>query len=131
MAKSDHLILCGGVPAPRRAREDQALRLNLAGDEPNVDLEIIDISRRLSSDVPDVLTDLVEIASYVYCADQAIARGGEGVVAFGDRWRRNLTFHIPVRLPSIWSSKNSLDVLQRTLSVLSEDNSGSTSFAVI
>ena len=122
MAKSDHLILCGGVPAPRRAREDQAVRLNLDGDEPNVDLEIIDISRRLSSDVPDVLTDLVEIASYVYCADQVIARGGEGVVAFGDRWRRNLTFHIPVRLPSLWSSKNSVDVLQRTLSVLSEDN---------
>lgn len=122
MAKVDHVILCGGVPAPRGARGDQVLRLSLGGDEPNVDLEIIDISRRLSSDVPDVLTDLVEIASYVYCADQATTRGGEGVLDFGHGWRRNLTFHIPVRHPLIWSSKNTLGALQRTLSLLSDDN---------
>ena len=103
---------------------DQILRLNLGGDDPNVDLEIIDISRRLSSDVADVLTDLVEIASYVYCADQATTRGGEGVLDFGHRWRRNLTFHIPVRLPSMWSSKSTLDALQKTLSLLSDDSYG-------
>ena len=85
------------------------------------DLEIADISRRLSSDVPDVLTDLIEIASYVYCADQAVTRGGEGVLAFGAHWRRNFIFHIPVRLPSMWSSPNILDVLQKTLAILSED----------
>jgi hypothetical protein len=52
------------------------MRLDLGGNNPNVDLEITDISRRLSSNVPDILTDLVEIASYVYCADQALTLGG-------------------------------------------------------
>lgn len=121
MAKVDHIVLCGGVPAPRHAKPDQVVRLDLGGDEPNVDLEIVDISRRLSSDVPEVLTDLVEIASYVYCADQAVTRGGEGVLTFGSRWRRNFIFYIPVRLPSIWASSSVLDVLRKTLSVLTED----------
>ncbi len=122
MGKVDHIILCGGSTAPRRARENQIVRLNLGGEEPNVDLEIVDISRRLSSNVPDVLTDLVEIASYVYCADQAITRGGEGVLTVGDRWRRNLHFHIPVRAPSVWSTKEIVGVLQKTLSLLSDDS---------
>jgi hypothetical protein len=121
LAKVDHIVLCGGIPAPRRAKPDQIVRLDLGGDEPNVDLEIVDISRRLSSDVPDILTDLVEIASYVYCADQAVTRGGEGVLTFGSRWRRNFIFHIPVRLPSTWASSSVLDVLRKTLSILSED----------
>jgi hypothetical protein len=121
VAKPNHIILCGGAPAPRGVSPDQVVRLDLGGDEPNVDLEIADISRRLSSDVPDVLMDLIEIASYVYCADQAVTRGGEGVLAFGAHWRRNFNFHIPVRLPSMWSSPTVLDVLQKTLAILSED----------
>ncbi len=121
MANADHIILCGGAPAPRRAKPDSIVRLDLGGDEPNVDLEIDNISRRLSTDVPDILTDLVEIASYVYCADQAVTRGGEGVLVFGAQWRRSLIFHIPVRQPSIWSSPNVLHALQKTLGILSED----------
>jgi len=121
VASADHIILCGGTPAPRRADPDSLVRLDLGGDEPNVDLEIVDISRRLSSDVPDVLTDLIEIASYVYCADQAVTRGGEGVLTFGAHWRRSFVFHIPVRQPSIWSSPNVLHALQKTLGILSED----------
>jgi len=121
VANADHIILCGGAPAPRRANPDSIVRLDLGGDEPNVDLEIDNISRRLSTDVPDILTDLVEIASYVYCADQAVTRGGEGVLAFGAQWRRSFIFHIPVRQPSIWSSPNVLHALQKTLGILSED----------
>lgn len=122
MANTDHIILCGGAPAPRQANPDNIVRLDLGGDEPNVDLEIDNISRRLSSAVPDILTDLIEIASYVYCADQAVTRGGEGVLAFGAHWRRNFIFRIPVRQPSIWSSPNVLRALQKTLTILSEDN---------
>jgi hypothetical protein len=95
--------------------------LDLGGKEPTVDLKIIDISRRLSSDVPDVIVDLIEIASYVYCADQAVTRGGEGVLALGADWRRQFTFHLPVRRPDVWSSQEVVDVLKRTLSTLSED----------
>ena len=122
MANADPIILCGGTRAPRRADPDSIVRLDLGGDEPNVDLEIDNISRRLSSAVPDILTDLIEIASYVYCADQAVTRGGEGVLTFGAQWRRNFNFHIPVRRPSVWTSPNVLHALQKTLGILSDDN---------
>jgi hypothetical protein len=119
--KVDHIVLCGGASPSRVANSDQILHLDLSGDDPNVDLEIVDMSRRLSSDVPDVIVDLIEIASYVYCADQAVARGGEGVLAFGAGWRRRFIFHIPVRRPDVWSSPEILDTLKRTLSDLCED----------
>jgi hypothetical protein len=67
VGKVDHIVLCGGTSASRAAKSDQILRLDLGGVDPNVDLEILDISRRLSSDVPDVIVDAIEIASYVYC----------------------------------------------------------------
>jgi len=120
VAKPNHIILCGGAPAPRGVSPDSSCPARLGGDEPNVDL-------RLPTSAPaiqrcaDVLIDLIEIASYVYCADQAVTRGGEGVLAFGAHWRRNFNFHIPVRLPSMWSSPTVLDVLQKTLAILSED----------
>jgi hypothetical protein len=121
VAKVDHLVLCGGVSPSRKSKSDKIVPLDLGGDDPNVNLEIVDISRRLSSDVPDVIVDLIEIASYVYCADQAVTRGGEGVLVSGAGWRRHLIFHIPVRLPDIWSSPNVLDALKTTVSFLSDD----------
>jgi hypothetical protein len=119
--KVDHIVLCGDASPPRLPNTEQIVRLDLGSTEPTVELKIIDISRCLSSDVPDVIVDLIEIASYVYCADQAVTRGGEGVLARGADWRRQFTFHIPVRRPDVWSSQEVVDVLKRTLSTLSED----------
>jgi len=117
----DEIVVCGGLEAPRKGKAGHTVRLNLIGDDANVDVEIVNISRRLSTDVPEILTDLVEIASYVYCADQVVTRGGEGVLAFGAEWRRTLRFRIPVRHPEIWSSDTVTDALKRTLSFLSDD----------
>ncbi|MFN7939114.1 MAG: 7-cyano-7-deazaguanine synthase [Bryobacteraceae bacterium] len=122
MANLDHIILCGNAKAPRDSTLKHLVRLDLGGDDPNAFLEIEDISSRLSTNVPAFLIDLIEIASYVYCADQAVTRGGEGVSQFGADWRRTFRFHIPVREPAIWTSKEVLGVLQRTLSTLTEDN---------
>jgi hypothetical protein len=91
-------------------------------DEADVKLKITDFTNRLASNLPDVLTDLVEVASYIYCADQAVTRGGEGVVAFGKNWRRHLFFHIPVREPDTWSSEEVTTTLRDTLTFLSGDD---------
>jgi hypothetical protein len=68
------LILCGGARRPSR---DSTLRLALSGPSQNITLRLEDISRMLVRNVPGLLIDLIEIATYVYCADQAISRGGE------------------------------------------------------
>ena len=71
--------------------------------------------------MPDVLHDLLEIASYVYAADAAISRGGPMEAGMGKRWRRRLRFVLPVCLPELWSSPEVSAILVETLSFLSED----------
>jgi hypothetical protein len=121
MPVADRVILCGGAPKPPRAKRERLLELRLGSGEDDVKLRITDITNRLSSELPDELTDLVELASYVYCADQAITRGGDGVVAFGRNWRRKFSFHVPVRKPDLWGSEPVLAALRNTLGFLSED----------
>jgi 7-cyano-7-deazaguanine synthase in queuosine biosynthesis len=121
MSVVDRVILCGGVPPPPRVCHKKVVRLQLGEGDSDIHLRIANITDALASELPDVLTDLVEIASYVYCADQAVTRGGNGVVAFGHEWRRRFSFHIPVRAPEIWSSEVVSTELRRTLGDLSED----------
>ncbi|PWU08143.1 MAG: hypothetical protein C5B51_08300 [Terriglobia bacterium] len=117
----EHVIVCGEAPLPSRVKAHDALRLKLSGDDRNIDLEIVDISRKLATNVPDFVADLVEIAAYIYCADQQIPRGGEGVMDVGASWRRPFVFHIPVRAPGMWSAHPIVEALRRTLTFLSED----------
>jgi len=100
---------------------NKALDLRLGDGDDQIRLKIADLTSRLVYDLPPALIDLVEIASYVYCADQAFTRGGNGVLDFGAAWRRDFSFHIPVREPSLWSSPGVLEVLRNTLGFLSDD----------
>lgn len=115
---SERLILCGGV---RRTGGDSILRLALSGRSQNITLRLEDVSRKLIRNVPGRLTDLVEIAAYVYCADQAISRGGAAQRAMGADWRREFRFVIPVRNPDHWNNPNVSESLCAALSFLSED----------
>ena len=121
MQTNEHLVLCGGMDEPQVAR-GQSLRLDLHGKSPNVRLQISDISRPLLAKVPDVLADLLEVASYVYAADSAISRGGKIDAQMGRGWRRKFRFEIPVRRPDIWSSDPVLSALVETLGFLSDDS---------
>ena len=123
MPRNEHLILCGGLLVSQRERIS-SLRLNLQGTSANVRLQITDISRRLLANIPDVLVDLLEIASYVYAADSAVPRGGKTDAQMGARWRRKFRFVIPVRLADLWSSDPVLSALVEALSFLSEDDYG-------
>ena len=121
MAGVEHVILCGGAKPPPRVNRDKVLDLRLGSGDDQIRLKIADLTTRLVADLPPALIDLVEIASYVYCADQAFTRGGNGVLNFGAAWRRHLSFHIPVREPSLWSSPEVLAALRNTLGFLSDD----------
>ena len=114
----DRLILCGGA---RRTGGDSMLRLALSGRSQNITLRLEDISRRLIQNVPGLLIDLIEIAAYVYCADQAISRGGDVQRAMGADWRRTFRFVIPVRNPDHWNDASVSEPLCAALSFLSED----------
>lgn len=114
-------ILCGGSSAPYPATE-QTIRLSVHGDDVNVRLRIEDISRTMLSNIPDVLLDLLEVAAYVYCADQRLPRGSDKLTDFGRDWRRDMRFTIPLRQPELWQNPAVKDALTETLGFLSDDS---------
>jgi 7-cyano-7-deazaguanine synthase in queuosine biosynthesis len=115
----ERLVLCGGA---RRTGTGDALHLALNGRSQNITLKLDDISKRLVRNIPDLLIDLVEIASYVFSADQATSRGGASQSQMGSDWRRSFRFVIPVRNPDHWNSGTVVDSLRDMLSFLSDDN---------
>jgi hypothetical protein len=115
---AETLILCGGV---KRPDAESALQLALEGRSRNITLRLEDISKRLVRNIPNLLIDLVEIATYVYCADQVTGRGGECQIGMGSAWRREFRFVIPVRNPDHWSQEPIADLLREALGFLSDD----------
>ncbi|WP_287185181.1 7-cyano-7-deazaguanine synthase [Rhodovulum sp.] len=88
----------------------------------DVNLRIESISRSMVGNIPDLLIDLLEIAAYVYCADQRIKRGTEMLMDYGKDWCRSLTFSIPVRHPEVWTREEVQQLLVDTLGFLSDDS---------
>lgn len=112
-----HVIECG-VDAPS---SEGAIAMNVHGPSKNVNLRIDYISRTMLANLPDLLIDLLEIASYVYCADQRLDRGTDQLSKFGENWRRSLKFFIPVRQLQVWQDSEVRDALVETLGFLSDD----------
>lgn len=117
---AERLVLCGQAEA-RCAQNEETLRLSLDGPRPNIALRIEDVSRRMVANVPNLLTDLIEIATYVFCADQAVSRGGDVMKAMGTAWRRQFRLVVPVREPERWSSPEVSGSLTHALTFLSDD----------
>lgn len=118
-------IICGNASAAGiSADPSNDLRLRLSGTEGkgNITLRIEDIHIKMQGNIPSQFHDLLEIATYVYSADQAIKRGADDVDNFGGAWRRNLHFVIPVRNVEFWGSREVLETLRSTLGFLSDDN---------
>jgi hypothetical protein len=111
---------CGGAEPPATGRGERRA-LDVQGDAKNINLRITDISRALISNIPDVLLDLLEVAAYVYCADQQTRRGSETLTDYAAAWRRERIFQIPVRAHGIWQSTDVTEALTDVLSFLSDD----------
>ncbi len=119
----ERMVVCGGLQAPRGFPTDTLkLDVNASPASPHkVNLYLGDLSRPMADNIPDVLTDMLEIAAYVYCADQFTKRGTELMTDMGADWRRKFRFRIPVRCLDVWSKDSVLEALVETLGFLSED----------
>lgn len=114
-------IVCGGSPSVADTAEERTIHMDVQGDFRNVNLKITDISKAMVSNIPDVLMDLLELAAYVYCADQRCPRGSDMLPDYGSHWRRDMRFTIPMRLPDLWETPAMKDALRETLGFLSDD----------
>jgi 7-cyano-7-deazaguanine synthase in queuosine biosynthesis len=119
---AERYVFCGGLSGGNRPN---ALHIDVnapAGTSRRVNLHIADISGPLADNIPETLTDMLEIAAYVYCADQFTTRGTSQMTDMGARWRRRFHFKIPVRRLDVWGNPEIADALKNTLGFLSEDD---------
>src|SRR5947209_5684733 len=118
----DFAFRCGGASGSALPHTKPPPReLSFRGAGANVCLRVEDVSSALWARVPELARDLIDVATFVYAADQSCSRGGSCDEEFGDRWRRRLHLSVAVRRPEVWSSLDVRELLVQTLSFLSED----------
>lgn len=114
-------IVCGGLPLARKERGVHAVRLKFGRGRNDVRLRLDRVSADLQTGLTDLTADLLEVAAYVYAADQAVTRGGTREFEYGDHWRRHLRFRIPVRCPQVWNRPAVSHALRAALDFAADD----------
>lgn len=120
-----HVILCGGAKLSARGgawKSITPIKLALGDGVHDVHLRLHDLTKAMTANPPDEHTDLLEIAAFIYAADQAMGRGGKIEFEYGLKWRRHLWFEIPVRNPEFWMTPAVHDALREVLTFLSDDD---------
>ncbi|MFX0198512.1 MAG: hypothetical protein ACFFCW_20525 [Candidatus Hodarchaeota archaeon] len=117
-----HFVICGDIETVG-ANKALVHKLKLGKDKHKgqIYLDIDSITEKMVQDLPDVMHDLLEIATYVYVGDQIVSRGGERRFDYGKKWHRCLNFKIPVRENEIWSDPEIRGLLEEALSFVSGD----------
>ena len=116
-----HLFACGGADIPESSAGTSIHRLDIQGENGTIELKVKALSKSLMGNIPDSVMDLLEVAVYVYCADQQASRGLDRLHQMGRSWRRDMKFIIPVRNPDLWNAPEMIEALEETLGFLSED----------
>ena len=117
----EHIFLCG-LSQAQRAAHAVGTRLQINGHDKNIILKIEEVRKKYLADIPNVLTDLLEIAGYVFAADNSVTRGGPALRNMGRDWRRSFRLVIGVRELGLWSSTELRHALRELLGFLSDDS---------
>ena len=116
-------VFCGGAAVHGKQRSTD-LVLDVAARQSelaHVTLKLQEITGKMLTELPHRSADLLEIATYVYCADQFTKREPETMPGMGVGWHRSFQFFIGVRDPAFWSSAPVVDKLTAMLGFLSDD----------
>lgn len=111
-------IVCGGLPVPADAGEAVVPLDRRPGG--NLYLDEDQLLGPLMAPPTAALRDLLDIAAYVYAADQSVARGANRTSDGDHGWRRAFHFHIPLRCPDLWTGH--ANDLADLLGFLSDDD---------
>jgi hypothetical protein len=119
------LFLCSGATLtagdPIAAGRKQ-IELDSIGDDPNVHIRFENVAEIFQQHLSPRLTDMLEIAAYVYAADCSTNRGEKWTDEDStEPWGRDFAFVIAVREPDFWGSKGISSLLTDVLNFLSND----------
>jgi Queuosine biosynthesis protein QueC len=119
------LFLCSGAKLPQvpsGVGDRRIVCLDSIGPDANVNIVLENVARKLNQHLSPRLTDLLEIASYVFTADCATRRGEQWTDGkTTEPWGRDFSFVIPVRDCDFWTRPGVQGLLQEILKFLSND----------
>lgn len=118
-ASKVHTFLYNGVKQSRKYKDAQVLVYLPGASNKNVNFRIPDLIQR-AGHIPDRYLDLLELASYVYCADRYVRRGSAGSPDFAG-WYRRFRHIAAVRDYDFWSDSKTQALLEMLLSFMSGD----------
>jgi hypothetical protein len=122
---NEHLVLCGSARLGTRKgqwRDAKVHPLRIGWRKGQIRVRIEHITQKMAAALPKEAADLVEIGAYVYSADQTVTRGGLKSFDYGNAWRRQFRFDIPVRCPDLWNRPEVNTKLAEVLGFLSDDD---------
>lgn len=123
-SKAPVLVLCNGASASgnglKEFRKKIVLNYLQQGDTPaNVRIGLPDFVRSVHH-LPDRVLDLLELSSYIYCADRMVSRGQTRAVEF-QGWSRLFHFVVKVRDYDFWSREDVSRCLSKMLKFMTGD----------
>lgn len=113
----------GGLAGPKAKRAGDII-LDPAvphGQPGHLNIKLHALSRKMLTELPPRFTDLLEIASYVYAADQLQRRDTPMQPRLGAEWRRTFHLHVAVRDVGFWARPDVQEQLTSMLQFLSDD----------
>ena len=117
---SPHIFLCNNAKLDDSKSGKSVKHLNyLEGATRNVKILLPDFVRGVYH-LPNRLLDLLEIASYVYCADRMTSRGPRDAVEYHS-WSRTIEFVIRVRDEPFWNKPEVKKALSAALQFVTGD----------
>ena len=115
-------FLCGEIKDNTVIPSNANLKyLSFHGEDRNIHFGISCISQKMLKSVPGLFLDLLELAAYVYSADQSASRGGNDISFMDKHWRRKMVLHIPVRELTVWKKPKVITALRKALNFISDD----------
>ncbi|MCI0644880.1 MAG: hypothetical protein L0346_08380 [Chloroflexi bacterium] len=121
------LFLCNGISSTDYNLPHEGYRLveldsNHESHNLNVFIQLENLTKVFQKHLSPRLTDLLEIAAYIYTGDCATPRGTQWTDQDStEAWEREFRFVIPVRDPNFWSKDEVKKLLLQLLSFLSND----------
>lgn len=116
---NEHNIRCR-VPVDDSSG-DERLHFDVNGQLKSVSLRVGGLSKVLVSRLPNLVLDLIEVATLVYAVDACVSRGGTADQNMAAKWHRVFHITMPVRELDAWTKPEISAALEETLMFLSGD----------
>lgn len=113
MIRTPKIFLCNGARSSAKQRISDVTSLGIFSQPNNIGAQILALNDRLQH-ISHRVRDLVEIASYIFCADRTVYRGATDSIELAS-WSRRMKFVVRVSDIKFWKRRQVINRLKELL----------------